>query len=297
MRILIADDDPITRRLLESTLARMGHDVEAFGDGASAAERLLQPEGPRLAILDWMMPGRDGLSVCRAVRASVAPYVYVILLTARDRRSDLVEALDAEVDDFLTKPFDVVELRARLRSGIRVLEVQERLLHTQQALEYEATHDRLTGLYNRARIVDQLRAELNRAGRHDEPVAVVMIDLDHFKRVNDGHGHAMGDRVLQHAAARMRAELRTYDTIGRYGGEEFLIVLPGGDEAVARGVAERAREAVSAPHPEAPLPCAVTASAGVSWTGAVGRDAEALIQSADEALYRAKEAGRDRVAS
>jgi diguanylate cyclase (GGDEF)-like protein len=292
MRILIADDDPVSRRLLEATLTRLGHEVESVSDGTAAVDRLLQADGPRLAILDWMMPGVDGLGVCRAVRARGGPYVYIILLTARDRRSDAVEALDSEVDDYLTKPFDGVELRARLRSGVRVLEAQEQLLKTQNALEYEATHDRLTGLLNRARIVDHLRAELGRAGRTNEPVAVVIIDVDHFKRINDEHGHAMGDRVLQVAARRLRSVLRDYEHVGRYGGEEFLIVLSGTDGAGARAVAERAREAMSG---TADLPLPLSASAGVSWTGDTGLDADALIQAADVALYRAKAAGRNRV--
>jgi two-component system cell cycle response regulator len=295
MRILIAEDDPVSRRLLEGTLTRLGHEVVAVGDGTAAVEQLMRADGPRLAILDWMMPGLDGLEVCRAVRTRVAPYVYVILLTARDRHSDLVEALDAEADDFLTKPFDAVELRARLRSGVRVLEVQERLLETQGALAFEASHDRLTGLFNRGRIVDHLRAELNRSARSGESLAVVMVDIDHFKRINDGHGHAAGDRVLRHAATRLRSVLRSYDAIGRYGGEEFLIVLPGTNADQAREVAERARVAVSEPLEDDPLPVTVTASAGVSWTGWAGRDADVLMQCADEALYRAKAAGRNRV--
>jgi diguanylate cyclase (GGDEF)-like protein len=295
MRILIADDDPVSRRLLEGTLTRLGHEVEAVSDGARAADRLLESDGPRLAILDWMMPGLDGLAVCRAVRAREAPYVYVILLTARDRRSDLVEALDAELDDFLTKPFDAVELRARVRAGARVLEMQQHLLDAKQALEYEATHDRLTGLFNRARIVDELRAEVARSQRTDDPVAVLMIDLDHFKRVNDEHGHATGDRVLRHAAAQLRFGLREYDRIGRYGGEEFLVVLPGATDVMAREVAERTRRTVEQAARSASLPCDVTVSAGVSWTGRAGHDVDALIQSADEALYRAKAGGRNRV--
>ena len=296
MKILIADDDVVSRRLLESTLTRLGHSVDAVSDGTAAITALTDAAGPRLAILDWMMPGADGLAVCRAVRNREAPYVYIILLTARDRREDLVEALDAEVDDFLTKPFDKVELRARLRSGERVLAVQERLLQTQEALRIEATHDRLTGLWNRGMILDQVERELSRARREDGSLAVVLADLDHFKRVNDTYGHVVGDAVLVQAAERMRAELRAYDAIGRYGGEEFLVLLPGADTRTAKHVAERARQALAAtPIVFADFRLDVTASLGVAATSAPHADSSALIQSADASLYRAKAHGRNRV--
>ena len=296
MKILIADDDAVSRRLLESTLTRLGHTVEAVGDGTAAIAALTDAAGPRLAILDWMMPGADGLAVCRAVRGREAPYVYIILLTSRDRREDLVEALDAEVDDFLTKPFDKVELRARLRSGERVLAVQERLLQAQEALRIEATHDRLTGLWNRGMILDQVERELSRARRDGGPVAVVLADLDHFKRVNDTYGHPVGDAVLVQAAERMRSELRAYDAIGRYGGEEFLVVLPGADSKTAKQVAERARLALAgSPLVVADFCLDVTASLGVAATSAPHADVSSLIQSADSSLYRAKAQGRNRV--
>ena len=197
MKILIADDEPVSRRLLEGTLKKLGHDVLAVEDGTQAVATLLEADGPRMAILDWMMPGCDGLAVCREVRKRAAPYTYVILLTSRDRRSDMVEALDAEVDDFLTKPFDAVELRARLRSGERVLPLQETLLRAQEMLRHEATHDRLTGLWNRARIIDQLGREARRAEREKARLAVLLADIDHFKQVNDTYGHGVGDVVLQ----------------------------------------------------------------------------------------------------
>lgn len=296
MKILIADDDPVSRRLLESTLTKLDHTVVAVADGTSAIAALMEPGAPRLAILDWMMPGADGLAVCRAIRQRQAPYVYIILLTARDRREDLVEAFDADVDDFLTKPFDKLELRARLWSGERVLGVTERLQQTQEALRIEATHDRLTSLWNRGMILDHVEREVSRARREAAPLSILLADIDHFKRVNDSHGHPVGDVVLTQAAHRMQSVLRSYDAIGRYGGEEFLILLPGTEAAAARHVAERVRAAVKAtPIGAGDLLVPMTVSLGVASMSPTAMEPAVLIQAADVALYRAKAQGRDRV--
>ncbi|MEO8484471.1 MAG: diguanylate cyclase [Acidobacteriota bacterium] len=296
MKILVADDDRVSRRLLENTLTRLKHEVISVGDGPSALASLLGPDGPRLAILDWMMPGADGIEVCRQARAKTERYVYIILLTARDRREDLVTAFDAEIDDFLTKPLDIVELRARLRSGERVLGLQERLLATQEALRREATHDRLTGIWNRGMILDELGKAVERARREHTPMAVLMADIDRFKDVNDRHGHSAGDQVLQAVTTRMRGALRRYDDIGRYGGEEFLIVVQGCDAALAHQLAERMRTAVA----EQPVvigdgALSASVSVGVAWTNAAPASPDDLVNAADAALYRAKRAGRNRV--
>jgi two-component system, cell cycle response regulator len=296
MRVLVADDDPVSRRLLESTVRRLGHDVTAVADGLAAIEALLHSDGPRLAVLDWMMPGADGLAVCHAVRTRASRYVYVILLTGMDRREDMVTALDAEADDFLTKPLDVIELRARLRSGERVLELQERLLDAQENLRHDATHDRLTGLWNRGMVLDHLALAVRQARREHRQLAVVMADIDHFKDVNDRHGHAAGDRLLGSVATRMRSVLRQYDRIGRYGGEEFLIVLPNCEAQIARQVAERVRAAVAASPIEAgDVSLPVSISLGVAWSANPAENPAALLDEADQALYRAKAAGRNRV--
>ena len=297
MRILIADDDAISRRLLGATLTRLGHEVVAVENGTQAITALLDPEGPQLAILDWMMPGADGLTVCRTIRQRPTPYVYIIVLTSRDRPADRVEGLDAEADDFLTKPCDAVELRARLRSGERVLALQESLLKAQADLQYQATHDVLTGLWNRGMIVEHLKRELSRARRKNAPIGVVMADLDHFKEINDTHGHGTGDAVLVAVSQRMRDALRDYDAIGRYGGEEFLLVLSGAESDVVKLVAERVRVAVHAqPVRDGAVELPISASLGVASTSSVGYEAEALINVADQALYRAKADGRNRVA-
>ncbi len=297
MKILIAEDDALSRRILELALVRLGHEPTSVTNGTDAQELLLNPEGPRLAILDWMMPGADGLAVCRAVRRREGPYVYVILLTARDRHEDMVAALAADVDDFLTKPLDASELQARLRSGERLLTLQESLLETQEKLRYQATHDDLTGLWNRPTVRKQLDAELSRAKRGARPVAVLLADVDHFKKVNDTHGHSAGDVVLREAALRMRSALRAYDSIGRYGGEEFLIVLPDCTTELAMMVAERARAAVAAPVRLGEVDLPLSISLGVASTAAVAAESDALIRAADQALYRAKAAGRNRVAA
>jgi len=297
VRILIADDDRISRRLLERTLERLGHEVVAVTDGLTALAALVGPDAPQLAILDWMMPGTDGLSVCRLLRQRTAPYVYVILLTARDRREDMMAGLEAGADDFLTKPFDSVELQARLSSGERVLALQERLLAAQDALRVQATHDRLTGLWNRGMILDELERQRHRASRDGAPLAVVLADVDRFKSVNDTHGHAAGDVVLGEIASRMSSALRASDALGRYGGEEFLLVLPGCDAAGASTVADRVRQSVAAePVRVDGIALDVSVSLGVASTfEPLGLDVGTLVATADRALYRAKALGRNRV--
>ncbi|HEY7509602.1 MAG TPA: diguanylate cyclase [Vicinamibacteria bacterium] len=293
MKVLVADDSPVSRHLLETTLRQLGYDVVLASDGKQALDVLLSADGPRLAVVDWMMPGADGLEVCRAVRQRTAPYTYVILLTARDRQEDVLAGLESGADDFLRKPFDHVELRARLRSGARVLELQEALFAAVEALRQQATRDSLTGLWNRALVLDGLARELHRAQREQQPLSVVIGDLDHFKKVNDTYGHPGGDAVLREAASRMRTALRGYDLVARYGGEEFLAVLPGCDEASARQVAERLRAAI-AERPMAAGDAAVTVTMSLGVAAASpGADAVALIQAADTALYRAKAKGRD----
>jgi two-component system cell cycle response regulator len=298
VKILIADDDPVSRRLLEGTLASMGHDVIQADNGTTAIEALMAPDGPRLAVLDWMMPGVDGVEVCRMVRRRTTPYTYVVLLTSRDRHADMLHALDAGADDFIKKPCDVVELRVRLKSGERIIALQEDLLETQAALTFEATHDRLTGLWNRGTILDQLSRELSRARRERSAVAVLLADVDHFKKINDGYGHATGDKVLCELGARMRSALRDYDVIGRYGGEEFLAVLPSSDLEGARAVAERIRAIVDAGAiSDGNKVLRTSVSIGVASTATVGQDADALIRAADAALYTAKANGRNQVVS
>ena len=296
MRILIAEDELVSRTLLQATLRKLGHDVVAVTDGSAAIEALLGTDAPRLAILDWMMPGANGLEVCRAIRERAPAYVYVVLLTGRDAPEDVVTGLEAGADDFLTKPFDTNELRARLRSGARVLDLLGSLLEAQEALKLQATVDDLTGLWNRRTVLEQLDRELNRARHEKRPFALAIIDVDRFKSINDTYGHKIGDTVLRSTADALRSHLRPYDFVGRFGGEEFLILLPGCDAAAARAVAERMRECVSNQAAVVGAEAVrVTVSVGVAVTLNGSVSADALVETADAALYRAKENGRNRV--
>lgn len=296
MKILIADDDVVSSKILEGALVRLGHETVTVADGPSAMSALLAPDSPRMAILDWMMPGADGLEVCRAIRENATHYGYLILLTARDRHEDLVAGLESGADDFLTKPFKLDELRSRIRSGTRVLELQEGLLEAQEKLSVLATRDHLTGLWNRRMIVEHLARELPRAAQEKRPLAIAMADVDEFKQINDKHGHPVGDVVLHEVAVRVQRALRGYDTVGRYGGEEFLVVLPGCDAETGMAAAERVRASVAAePIVSDCGPLQVRVSVGVAWTQPGVASCTDLIKSADDALYRAKASGRNRV--
>ena len=252
---------------------------------------------PRLAILDWMMPGMDGTEICRRVRREGRePYTYIILLTALSGEENLCAGMDAGADDYLTKPFRVNELRVRLRAGRRIVDLQDELIAARDALSIKASHDPLTGLWNHEEIICALQRELARARRGPEPVGAIMADIDHFKLVNDGFGHMAGDAVLRAVSAKMTERMRRYDAVGRYGGEEFLIVLPGCGAKDAAALAERLRQGIcDSPllTPEGLIP--VTISLGVSASSGGEADAGALIRAADQALYRAKENGRNRV--
>jgi len=297
-RILIAEDDPVSRRVLETLLKKWGHEIVVANDGLEAVRLLESREAPRLAVLDWMMPGLEGVQVCQRIRQDTTrPYMYLLLLTARSQKDDLVRGLESGADDYLTKPFDAQELRARLHVGKRILELQDNLIAAREKLLYQATHDALTGISNRGVSLDALRRERSRQTRESGSFAIILLDIDHFKYVNDTYGHPAGDAVLTEAAQRIKGCIRPYDTLGRYGGEEFLIVLPTADGPGAVCVAERIREAFeSQPFVTEREKIAITVSLGVAASG--GRNtfnAEALLQIADEALYRAKQMGRNRV--
>jgi two-component system, cell cycle response regulator len=296
VKILIAEDVRIAARLLESQLTKWGYEVIVARDGAEAWSILERPDAPRLAILDWMMPIIDGPEVCRRIRAQAQePYIYTLLLTGKQRTEDVVEGLDAGADDYLTKPFDAQELRVRLRTGIRIVELQRELVRAREDLRFQATHDPLTGAKNRAALDAALAAEVERARRTRSELSLVMIDLDHFKRVNDTHGHPAGDSVLAEVAARLSRCLRPYDVLARYGGEEFVVLLNGCNATGAANAAERLRAAIaSTPMSVAGLELAVTGSLGVASLGE-GQGGAELVAEADAALYRAKARGRNRV--
>lgn len=295
--VLIADDDPVSRRLLEVSLGNSGYRTMMAVDGAQALRMLAEQDGPRLAVLDWMMPEMDGVDVCRILRQSAHErYIYIILLTARGHQTEIVQGLEAGADDYVTKPFDLDELKARLRTGKRTLELQELLVTAREQLRVQATHDSLTGFLNRMAILEVLEKELARSIRKGNSVAVIMADLDHFKRVNDTHGHLAGDVVLRETARRMLGAIRSYDSIGRYGGEEFVVVAPDCYLTAAAEQAERLRRCVSANILcEGDITIATTMSLGVAATTSGYTKAGQLLLAADEALYAAKHGGRNRV--
>lgn len=298
MRVLVADDEPVSRRLLELSLRRWGYDVIVASDGLKVSWILQQPAPPKLLVLDWLMPGMDGVQLCREIRGrQEESYTYVLLLTAKRAKVDVVEGLESGADDYLTKPFDPQELKVRLRTGRRILHLMEQLVVARDALRDLAMHDGLTGLWNRAAIAQTLEDELMRSRRQGSSLGLVMFDVDHFKGINDTYGHPAGDAVLRELAQTVRSVIRSYDSAARYGGEEFLLVLPGCDDVTAVSHAERLRKAISRlVVTTGQGEIRFTASFGVAVAGReAGTDADSLIQAADEALYRAKRGGRDRV--
>ena len=296
MKILVAEDDALSRTLLQRTLQRAGYEVEAVEDGCRALAELRKEDPPRLALLDWIMPGRDGIEVCREVRRRKDhAYTYMILLSSRETKQDIVQGLESGADDYLTKPYDVEELKARLRAGERILELEDRLVEARESMRFQATHDLLTSLWNRGVIVELVSREVVRARREKWCNAVMMCDIDHFKRVNDENGHAAGDDVLREVARRLQTSVRSYDMVGRYGGEEFLVVLNKCDPSSAVARAENLRNAVAAKPILLPTkPLTVTISVGVALTTDFpNRDTDDILHASDMALYAAKAAGRN----
>jgi two-component system cell cycle response regulator len=300
MRILIADDSIVSRHLLDATLRKWGYQVVVAGDGVEAWNVLQEDDAPRLAILDWVMPGLTGPEVCRRVREYAKgkdTYTYILLLTSKSLKEDLIEGMESGADDYITKPFDQHELKVRLRSGTRIIDLQRELVTAKDELREQATKDFLTRIWNRSSILDILQRELIRGGREDRSVGVVLADLDHFKLVNDTYGHFAGDAVLREFARRMQTSIRPYDAIGRYGGEEFLIILPGCDDQCTSRQAERMRSVLDAePMIVNERRHAITCSFGATtWRPGEPVSPDGLIRIADDALYAAKHLGRNRV--
>jgi two-component system, cell cycle response regulator len=296
MRVLIADDDAVSLRLLQKTLERADYEVTAVTNGRSAMEELCVPEGPRLALLDWVMPEFDGPAVCRAVRKERGQrHVHLVLLTSKDSKQDIVRGLESGADDYLIKPFDPEELKARLRSGLRILQLEDKLLEAREEMRYKATHDSLTSLLNRGTIAELLSRELIRAKREKKCTIAVMGDLDHFKAINDTYGYPVGDEVLREVARRLLGSVRSYDFVGRYGGEEFLLVLNNCSASKALSRAEEIRNAVSRTMiPTSKGPLSITLSLGAAANaGEESKTVEEVLCQADRALYEAKAAGRN----
>ena len=295
--ILIADEVDESREAMERALIRWGYRPRSAPSHSQAWRILQEPVPPQLVILSHAVPGANQVRLCERIRRLQQDYVYVISLAREGRNEDFAEAMAHGADACIRRPVDPEELLVRLRAGERILDLQAELLAAQDSLRDQATHDALTGLWNRPAILETLATEIDRARREDTSLAVLMVDLDDFKKINDTYGHAAGDMALRGTATRMRDVLRTYDMIGRYGGEEFLVVVPRCDLTFSAYVAERLRLAVAA---EAIVTgetaLYVTASFGIAAAcGLEDPDGDTLIQAADNALYGAKRAGRNRV--
>ncbi len=294
--ILIAEDDPDSRVILQSFVESWGYRAQAVASGTDALVLVDGPDPPAVVIVDWELPGAVGPDICRHIRARGAELcTYVLLLTARSGRTSFLQGMEAGADDFVTKPVDPMELQVRLRAAMRMADAQAQLLEARNVMREKAMRDGLTGLWNRETIVGRLRNELDRVRRDGEPVSVILFDLDHFSKVNEVNGHLGGDAALREVAARLADGVRSYDAVGRYGGEELLVVLPGTTGEQAAQLAERLLQAIRS-HPvvcsEGSIP--LTSSAGVA-SASTPIGAEALLRHADRALYQAKDRGRDRV--
>jgi two-component system, cell cycle response regulator len=299
--ILLAEDDLITRRLIARLLRRAGYEVEEAVDGSAALARIQEKFFPIL-ITDWEMPGIDGPTLCQRVRElELSGYVYTLLLTARDSKEHTIAGLEAGADDYLTKPVHEPELVARLKTGARIVALEQNLRAANERNRRLSITDALTGAYNRRYFSEQLPDELERCRRYKHPLSVVMGDIDHFKKINDTYGHAAGDQVLGAFVQVTKRCIRiTSDWIARYGGEEFVIVMPETDHAGAVLAADKVRAAIAAePFTTTEGVIAVTASFGVATLLPEGTDAlqsmDQLLAAADQRLYASKHAGRNRV--
>jgi len=295
MRILVADDESISRRLVESALRKAGHEVVVAKDGEEAWKQLDKEEF-EIAVLDWMMPGMEGISICEKLRKTPREYyLYIILLTGKADHKDIIRGLDAGADEFLVKPFDADELRARVRAGERIVTLERRLKNVNLQLEALAATDELTGLLNRRAILARIKEEAKRADREGYTTSVIMMDLDNFKQINDIHGHLVGDIMLKEMARRMIFGIRPYDSLGRLGGDEFLLLLPHATEEQAGKVAERLRKALCSEPvlAEDGSRFAISASFGVSEIH--DSEEEIDLTVADAALYASKHKGGNQV--
>jgi diguanylate cyclase (GGDEF)-like protein len=302
--ILVVDDHPDNIEIIDARLTSRGYRVSKATNGQEALD-LVHADPPHLILCDVMMPVMDGYEVSRRIKGDESlPYIPIILVTARDSTQDKIDGLDAGADDYLTKPVNFPELEARVRSMLRIKQLQDQLDQKNRELEVAnkrlrqlSVTDGLTELFNHRHIHELLQEEFERSNRSGEPIAVSMLDLDHFKRVNDTHGHPTGDVILYETAQILRDTAREIDMPGRYGGEEFIVILPNTTEDAAAHLAERIRQRVlDHVFRDEDTEVHMTLSCGVASFPGEGIDSpESLLKRADEALYAAKEGGRNRM--
>jgi len=286
LKILIAEDNIILSRSLARNISNWGYEVVTARNGSEAWNTILK-DNIRLAILDWMMPGIDGLSLCRKIRTELpknkTKYIYLILLTGKNHQEDIIEGLSSGADDYMIKPANLLELKVRITNGRRIIKLEDKSLQL-------ATTDSLTNIWNRRKIFEFLEDELNRGAREHTSIGTIMIDIDNFKQINDNFGHSVGDKVLTEVAYRLKHSLRSYDKIGRYGGDEMFLVLPNCDKDNVIIIMERLRQTISNNK--------VKTKAGdldltISLGGASTQDIDEIsfkkmLEKSDKALYQAK---------
>lgn len=295
MRVMIVEDDPISRKLLENIMPKWGYNVQFAKDGSEAWELVQRPDSPNLIISDWMMPKMDGLQLCRKIRSmKKSGYIYFIILTSKGDKEDMVKGLDAGADDFLVKPFDYEELKYRIKIGIRIIDLEHRIMTL-------ANTDPLTSTLNRRAFMERMEQEVQRAYRQNINLSFLITDIDHFKCVNDTYGHQAGDVILKMFSNQFKLFSRPYDFVGRYGGEEFVVGVPGANSLQIKGIAERMRnriEQMDMTLPDGSQSIRITASFGVACLQLESNEnLDSLIKRADEALYKAKKDGRNCVCS
>lgn len=301
MKILVADDDSISQKMIRRILEDLGHEVLIADDGLGAWE-IIQTEKLRMVITDWVMPIMDGLELCRMVRQNQTNgYVFIFMLTTINESSGIIKGLEAGADDYLTKPFSRAEFAARLKTGLRILDLESSLQRANQKILQLSLTDPLTECYNKRYLLDQFPKEIRKIQRCHRPLSIIMCDIDHFKRINDIHGHPEGDRVLKEFSRRIAASIRKdFDWMARFGGEEFVVVLPETrlDQAMVFG--ERLRSVIAeTPFDIEGTSLSITASFGITGfeatNGNVLPSSEEVIKTADELLYRSKKDGRNRM--
>jgi len=296
INLLIAEDDKVIRKIIEKAASTLDYNVLIVKDG-NEAQDILNREEIDIAVLDWMLPGMEGIDLCRMIRSREnSTYTYIILLTSKIDQDDLIEGFSAGADDYVRKPFNSHELIARIKTGKRIIDLQNQLLVTQEQLRLQATHDGLTGLLNRNSILDILETEFERSTRSGSPLGMIMADIDHFKKINDTYGHQAGDEVLKSVASLLKGVVRNYDRVGRYGGEEFIILLPDCNKNTLERIADRLKGRItSEKYLVNGKNLNITISMGISVSGGEEiRSPEAMILRSDNALYKAKRDGRNR---